>query len=111
MIGTVTVETKTMPFKRKPVVTVGSGYWQVRVPNPPKHSTHARLLCDDDLTANGKPKSAVLPIADFKCFQGVAGWFQYIRMDKKKNILDEYEGTWHWDGNEVEGIDLLEQNM
>jgi len=71
-----------MPFKRKPVVTVGKKDWQVRVPNPPKHA-----------------------------IQGVHGWFQYIRMDKKKKILDEYEGTWYWDGNEVEGIDLLEQNM
>jgi len=111
MIGTALMETKTMPFKRKPVVTVGGKDWQVRVPNPPKHATHARLVCDNQTKVNGKPKSAVLPIVDFKCFEGVTGWFQYIRMDKKKKVLDEYEGTWYWDGKEVEGIDLLEQNI
>ena len=97
-----------MAFKRKPVVTVGSGDWQVQVPNPPKHATHARLVCENQTKGNGKPKSAVLPIVDFKCFEGVIGWFQYIRMDKKKKILDEYDGTWYWNGIEVEGLDLLE---
>jgi len=29
-------------------------------------------------------------------------------MDNKKKILDEYDGTWYWDGMQVEGIDLLE---
>ena len=103
------METKsTMSFKRKPVVTVGSGDWKVRVPNPPKHATHARLVCDNQLKDNGKPKVAVLPLADFKCFVGVIGWFQYIRMNNQKKVLEEYDGTWYWNGLEVEGIDLLE---
>ena len=96
-----------MPFKRKPVVTVGAGDWKVEVPNPPKHATPARLVCDSHLKDNGKPKVAVLALADFKCFQGVIGWFQYIRMDKRKKVLDEYEGTWFWNGEEVEGIDSM----
>lgn len=97
-----------MAFKRKPVVTVGSGDWKVLVPNPPKHATHARLVCDNQLKDNGKSKVAVLPLADFKCFAGVIGWFQYIRMNKQKKVLEEYDGTWYWDGMQVEGIDLLE---
>jgi hypothetical protein len=97
-----------MAFKRKPVVTVGAGDWKVEVPNPPKHATHARLVCENQTFESGKPKSAVLPLADFKCFQGVIGWFQYIRMDKKKKIIEEYDGTWYWNGIEVEGLDLLE---
>lgn len=97
-----------MAFKRKPVVTVGAGAWKVEVPNPPKHATHARLVCDSHLKDNGKPKVAVLPLADFKCFQGVAGLFKYIRMDKKGKIHEEFAGEWYWDGIQVEGIDLIE---
>ena len=97
-----------MAFKRKPVVTVGSGDWKVKVPNPPKHATHARLDFDNQLKDNGKPKVAVLPLSDFKCFQGVYGWFQYIRMNNQKKVLEEYDGTWYWNGMQVEGIDLME---
>ena len=95
-----------MPFKRKPVVTVGSKDWAVQVPNPPKHATHARLVCENQLYENGQPKSAVLPLADFKCFEGVIGWFQYIRMNKQRKVLEEYDGTWYWNGKQVEGIEL-----
>ena len=100
------METKSMQFKRKPVVTVGSGDWKVRVPNPPKHATHARLVCENDTYESGNPKSAVLPLSDFKCFTGVFGWFKYIRMDKKGKVHEEFEDTWYWNGKEVEGIDL-----
>lgn len=95
-----------MSFKRKPVVTVGAGDWRVSVPNPPKHATHARLVCDDQLYDSGKPKVAVLPLADFKCFEGVYGWFQYVRMDKNRKLIEEYDGTWYWNGQAVEGIEL-----
>ena len=92
------METKTMPFKRKPVITVGSGDWQVRVPNPPKHATHASLVAEGGAYYDGKQKIAVLPIKDFKCFEGVIGWFKYIRMDKRGKVHEEYEGTWFWNG-------------
>ncbi|MAH44944.1 hypothetical protein CMI37_03895 [Candidatus Pacearchaeota archaeon] len=94
-----------MPFKRKPVVTVGVGDWKVSVPNPPKHATHARLVCDKDPLEKGRAKIAVLPIADIKCFEGVSGWFQYIRMNKQRKVLEEYTGEWYWNGREVEGIE------
>tara|TARA_R100000808_G_C2152123_1_gene161431 strand:+ start:1906 stop:2196 length:291 start_codon:yes stop_codon:yes gene_type:complete len=96
-----------MPFERKPVVTVGKKDWEVRVPNPPKHATHARLVCENQLRQNGKPKVAVLPLADFKCFEGVMGWFQYIRMNKQLKVLEEYDGSWYWNGKQVEGIDSM----
>ena len=80
-----------MPFKKKPVVTVGTKDWAVCVPRPPKHATHARMTCVDPLTPNASPKVATLPIQDFGCFKGVS----------------EYDNSWYWDGYKVEGIEKL----
>ena len=99
-----------MPFKAKPVVTVGKNDWAVRVPRPPKHATHARMTFVNDLKENGKPKVATLPIQDFGCFKGVAGEFIYVRQDNKGKISQEYDGQWSWDGWEVEGIEELENH-
>ena len=94
-----------MPFKAKPVVTVGKNDWAVRVPRPPKHATHARLTLRDDYTENGKAKQSTLPIQDFGCFKGVSGDFYYLRMDKKRKIVQQWEKDfWHWNGYEVEGL-------
>lgn len=107
MIGTANVETKKMPFKRKPVVTVGTKDWAVEIPNPPKHATHARLTLDCDFKDNGDPKVATLPIQDFGCFKGVSGHFEYIRMDKNKKVLEEYKGSWYWNRYRVDDLDLI----
>ena len=96
-----------MPFKRKPVVTVGKKDWEVRVPNPPKHATHARLVAEGGVYHDGRHRVATLPIPDFKCFEGVCGWFHYIRMDKRGKVHEEYEDKWFWNGKEVEGIEDL----
>ena len=94
-------------FQKKPVVTVGRADWAVDIPRPPKHATHARLTCINATYDNGSPKIATLPLQDFGCFQGVSGDFSYIRMDKKGKVSEEYDGTWYWDGFQVEGIDDL----
>ena len=96
-----------MPFPKKPVVTVGRNDWAVEVPRPPKFATHARMTLPDHLKDNGKPKVATQLIQDFGCFKGVSGDFQYIRMNNKGKILEEYDGEWHWDGYKVEGIEDL----
>lgn len=96
-----------MPFKKKPVVTVGKGDWAVEVPRPPNHSTHAVLTMDKDFKDNGKPKVATLPIQDFGCFKGVTGHFSYIRMNNQRKVLEKYKGKWYWDGYEVDGIEEL----
>ena len=96
-----------MPFKAKPVVTVGKNDWAVRVPRPPKHATHARLTLRDDYMENGKAKQSTLPIQDFGCFKGVSGHFEYIRMDKNKKVLEEYEGSWYWNRYRVDDLDLI----
>lgn len=96
-----------MPFKPKPVVKVGKGDWQVEVPRPPRHATHARMSCVDPLAWNDTPKTATLPIQDFGCFKGVSGNFSYVRMDKKRKVLEEYNGEWFWDGCAVEGLEKL----
>ena len=96
-----------MPFKPKPVVKVGKGDWQVEVPRPPRHATHARMTCLNDLKENGKPKVVTLPIQDFGCFKGVRGTFSYVRMDRNRKLLEEYDGEWTWNGAEVEGIENL----
>ena len=96
-----------MPFKAKPVVTLGKGDWAVEVPRPPKHATHARLTLRDYFYDNGKPKTATQALQDFGCFKGVAGDFQYIRMDKKGKVLEEYKDSWFWNGYKVEGIEEL----
>ena len=94
-------------FVKKPVVTVGRNDWAVEVPRPPTHATHARLTCFNQTYDNGKPKTATMPIQDIGCFRGVIGEFQYIRMNKQRKVLEEYEGTWAWDGYKVEGIEDL----
>ena len=96
-----------MPFKAKPVVTVGKGDWAVDIPRPPKHATHARMTLRDYLNGNGKPKQAIQALQDFGCFKGVAGEFEYIRMDKKGKVSEEYKDTWFWNGYKVEGIEEL----
>jgi hypothetical protein len=96
-----------MPFKKKPVVTVGTQDWRVSIPRPPKHATHARMLCVDPFSYDSTPKTATLPIQDFGCFKGVSGSFSYVRMDKKRKLLEEYDGEWIWNGIEVEGIENL----
>ena len=94
-------------FKKKPVITVGTKEWMVEIPRPPKHATHARMACVDDTFGNSEPKVATLPLQDFGCFQGVSGDFNYIRMDKKGKVHEKYDGSWYWDGNQVEGIEDL----
>ncbi len=96
-----------MPFKKKPVVKVGTKDWQVIVPRPPKHATHARLTCFNQTYDDGTPKVATLPIQDFGCFRGVSGDFSFIRMDKNRKVLEEYDGQWYWNGFEVEGIEQI----
>ena len=96
-----------MPFKAKAVVKVGKGDWQVEVPRPPKHATHARMTCVDPFSYDRSPKVATLPIQDFGCFKGVSGEFSYIRMNNKRKILEEYKGEWVWNGCAVEGIEKL----
>ena len=99
-----------MAFKKKPYLKVGVKDWQVIIPRPPSHATHAVLTIRDDLKENGSPKTATLPLQDFGCFRGVKGDFKYIRMDKKGVVHEEYKGTWFWNGYQVEGIDkLMEQ--
>ncbi|MAH51911.1 hypothetical protein CMI37_39200 [Candidatus Pacearchaeota archaeon] len=96
-----------MPFKRKPTRIVGKGDWAVELPTPPKYATHACLTCFNQTYENGTPKKATQPINDFGCFKGVSGDFSYLRMDNKRKIKEEYEGTWYWDGEQVEGIEDL----
>lgn len=76
------------------------------VPRPPKHATHARMVMRDEWTDDGHPKEAVLPLQDFGCFKGVAGEFNYLRMDKKGKIHEEYKDSWFWNGIQVVGLDL-----
>ena len=57
----------------------------------------------------GTPKVATLPIQDFGCFIGVSGDFSYIRMDKRRKVLEEYSGEWYWDGYKVDGIEDLKK--
>ena len=90
-----------MAFKAKPYVTVGKKDWRVTSPRPPKHATHARMVCVDPLSGDPTPKTATLPIQDFACFRGVVGDFSYVRMDKRRKIHEKYKGTWHWDGFKV----------
>ena len=92
-----------MPFKGKPYIKVGKPK-NVFIPRPPKFATHARMACTDPLTYQDTPKVAILPIQDFDCFRGVTGDFSYVRMDKKRKITQEYEGTWYWDGFRVPEI-------
>ena len=97
-----------MPFKKKPVVKVGTRDWEVLVPRPPNHATHARMVLHDDFDHKGRPKTATLPIRDFGCFKGVSGDFYYIRMDNRHKITKEWDKDfWYWDGRQVVGIEEL----
>ena len=95
-------------FKKKAVVTVGRNDWAVEVPRPPKHATHARMVLHDEYDHKGRPKVATLPIEDFGCFKGVSGDFYYLRMDKKRKVVQEWnKDSWYWNGRQVEGIEEL----
>jgi hypothetical protein len=96
-----------MAFKKKAAVKVGTKDWEVIVPRPPNHATHARMRLRDEFREDGTPKEATLPIQDFGCFKGVAGDFSYLRMDKKGKIHEEYDATFFWNGYQVSGIDEL----
>ena len=89
------------------MVKVGKKDWEVLVPRPPNHATHARMTCVDPTSSDPTPKVATLPIQDFGCFKGVSGEFQYLRMDNKGKIHEEYKDSWFWNGYKVEGIDDL----
>ena len=94
-----------MPKKAKPVVTVGTKDWEATIPRPPKHATHARMMASDAFSSDPTPKQVTLPIQDFGCFKGVSGDFYYLRMDKKRKIVQEWEkDLWYWNGYEVENL-------
>ena len=99
-----------MAFQKKPVIKLGSRDWEVMVPRPPTHATHARMTMRDEFYDNGTPKQATLPLQVFGCCKGVAGDFHYLRMDKKGKIAQEWDSTtWFWNGYQVSGIeDLIE---
>lgn len=92
--------TTSKMFKKKPVIKVGAKEWQVLIPRPPDHATHAELKCDDG-------KKATMPLKDFGCFKGVTGWFTYLRMDNRGKISKKHKQKWYWDGKQVEGIEKL----
>tara|TARA_Y100000310_G_scaffold146412_1_gene145728 strand:+ start:2843 stop:3145 length:303 start_codon:yes stop_codon:yes gene_type:complete len=95
-----------MPFEPKPYIKVGKPK-NTFIPRPPKHATHAVMKCHDELSHDGKLKTATLPIQDFDCFLGVSGDFKYIRMDKKGKVHEKYKGAWYWDGRCVPEIQEL----
>ena len=95
-----------MPFQAKPYIKVGKPA-NTFIPRPPKHATHAVLICHNQTYEDGKPKTATLPIRDFDCFMGVSGDFHYVRMDNKRKLKEKYKGNWYWDGRcvpEIQGI-------
>jgi hypothetical protein len=97
-----------MPFKKKSVVKVGTKEWEVLVPRPPNHATHARMMAFDPFSSDPTPKQVTLPIQDFGCFKGVSGDFYYLRMNNKRKILQEWDkDSWYWDGYRVVGIEEL----
>jgi hypothetical protein len=102
-------ERNKMPFKTKPTRVVGVNGWEVEVPTPPKHATHARITCFNQTYENGSPKKATVPIKDFGVLKGVEGEFQYIRMNKQLKVLEEYDGVWEWDGRKVVGIEEMRE--
>ena len=97
-----------MPRQLKPYVKVGTRDWEVDVPRPPKFATHARMTIQGEFKENGQPKVATLPIRDFGCFKGVRGDFSYLRMNKQLKVLEEHKEQWHWDGKQVEGLEIDE---
>ena len=94
-----------MPFKPKPVVTVGRGDWAVEVPRPPKFATHVVLTMDTEFKDNGKPKHSTQRIDDFGAFKGVSGTFSYLRMDNRGRVHENHKESWYWDGKSVDGIE------
>jgi len=98
-----------MPFKKKPTRVVGNSGWEVEVPTPPKHATHARIVCSNQRYESGKPKVATVPIRDFGTLKGVIGEFYYIRMDNKGKVHEEYKDVWEWDGMKVVGIEEMRE--
>ena len=97
-----------MPRKTKPVVTVGTKEWQVDIPRPPKRATHARIVLHNEVDHKGSPKEATLPIQDFGCFKGVSGDFSYLRLDRNRKIVEEWDEYWHWSGFKVENLPQTE---
>jgi len=98
-------------FKAKPYKKVGKDMWEVYIPYPPKHATHAVLTCFNDTYDNGSPKTATVPIQDFGVFKGVSGEFHYVRMDNRKKLKETYEGKWYWNGKNVPEIySLIDQD-
>lgn len=95
-----------MPFKPKPYIKVGRNDWQATIPRPPKHATHARMMASDPFASDPSPKPVTLPIKDFGCFKGVRGDFQFVRMNNKRKVLEEYDGQWYWDGCKVKGLEV-----
>lgn len=98
-----------MPFKKKPTRVVGVSGWEVEIPTPPKHATHARISCLNDTYDNGSPKTATVAIKDFGAFKGVAGEFSYLRMDNKGKVHEEFKDVWEWDGKKVVGIEEMRE--
>ena len=97
-----------MAFQKKPVIKLGSKDWEVMVPRPPNHATHARMTMRDEVKCNGQPKEVTLPLQDFGCFKGVAGDFHYLRIDNKGKVAQEWDdATWFWNGYQVSGIEDL----
>jgi hypothetical protein len=96
-----------MPFKKKSTKVVGVKGWEVEIPTPPKHATHARISCLNDIRDNGESKTATVPIRDFGVFRGVRGKFSYLRMDNKGKVHEEFQAVWEWDGKEVVGIEKM----
>ena len=93
-----------MPFEKKPYIKVGTKDWEVIIPRPPAHATHAELKLDDGQGG----KKATLPLRDFGCFKGVSGWFTYLRQDNKGKVSKRHRQKWYWNGKNVEGLDLGE---
>ena len=89
-----------MAFKKKLYIKVGRNDWQVVIPRPPDHTTHAELKTDCG-------KKSVQPLDNFGCFKGVSGWFTYLRMNNKGKIHEQHKKKWYWNGRTVEGIEKL----
>ena len=99
-----------MPYKSKPYIKVGRGQWETCIPRPPKHATHARMSCVDPSSSDPTPKVSIQALQDFGCYKGVSGDFTYLRMDNKRKVTAEYDGTWYWDGTCVPEVTLMIQN-
>ena len=96
-----------MPSKKKPTRVVGVKGWVVEIPTPPTRATHARISCMSDTYDNGEPKIATALIRDFGVFKGVRGEFNYLRIDNKGKVLEEFKEVWEWNGAEVVGIEKM----